>query len=147
MPREFIIGNSTFKASPNMIPCFKKPAHGEMPADKKFCNNKIAKPRVKSEHCIGILKGRFQFLKQIRIRIGGKGDTKITTRLVMICCILQNLLIDEKMPDEWYSPDGYDSEEDTNRLDKNDEVNLPVNPNSGDLHRTQLSNYLVEACR
>jgi hypothetical protein len=59
MPREFLIGDSTFKASPNMTPCFKKPAHGEMPAKKKFCSNKIAKPRVKSEHCIGILKGRF----------------------------------------------------------------------------------------
>jgi hypothetical protein len=45
-PREFLIGDSAFKASPNMIPCFKKPAHGEMPENKKFCNNKIAKPRV-----------------------------------------------------------------------------------------------------
>jgi hypothetical protein len=130
-----------------MIPCFKKPAHGEMPEKKKFCNNKIAKPHVKSEHCIGILKGRFQFLKQICIRIGGKDDTKRTTVLVLICCILQNLLIDEKMPGEWYSPDGCDSEEDTNGLDRNDEVNLHVNPNSGDLHRTQLYNYLVEAFR
>jgi hypothetical protein len=145
MPREFLIGDSAFKASPNMIPCFKK--HGEMPANKKFCNNKITKPRVKSEHCIGILKGRFQFLKQIRIRIGGKDDTKRTIHRVMICCILHNLLIDEKIPDEWYSPDGYDSEEDTNGLDENDELNLPVDPNSGDLRRAQLYNYLVEAFR
>jgi hypothetical protein len=63
----------------------------------------------------------------------------------MICCILHNLLIDEKIPDEWYSPDGCDSEEDTNGLDENDELNLPVDPNSGDLRRTQLYNYLVEA--
>jgi hypothetical protein len=54
--REFIIGDAAFKASPNMVPCFKKPTHGEMPANKEFCNNKIAKPRVKSEHCIRILK-------------------------------------------------------------------------------------------
>jgi hypothetical protein len=130
-----------------MIPCFKKPALGEIPANNKFCNNKIAKPRVKSEHCIGILKGIFQFLKQICIRIGGKDDTKRTIRLVMIYCILHNLLIDEKIPDEWYSPDRYDSEEDTNGLDENDELNLPVDPNSGDLLHTQLYNYLVEAFR
>jgi hypothetical protein len=51
---EFLIGNSAFKASPNMVLCFKKPAHGGMPGN--ICNNKISKPRVKSEHCIGIIK-------------------------------------------------------------------------------------------
>jgi hypothetical protein len=91
-----------------------------MPANKIFFNNKIAKPLAKSEHCIGILKGRFQFLKQSPIRIGRKDDTKRMIHLFMICCILHNLLIDKKIPDEWYSPVGYDSEEDSNGLDEHD---------------------------
>jgi hypothetical protein len=99
-----------------MVPCFKKPAHGELPANKISFYNKVAKPRMKSEYCIRYLKGRFQFLKQIRIRIEGKNDTKRSIRLVMVCYILHNLLIDEKIPDEWYSPDGYDTEEDSNGL-------------------------------
>jgi hypothetical protein len=32
-------------------------------------------------------------------------------------------------------------------MDENDEFNLPVDPNSGDLCPTQLYNYLVEAFR
>jgi hypothetical protein len=82
-------------------------------------------------------------LTQLRSRIEGNNDTKRIIRLVIVICILHNLLIDEKIPDESYSPDGYDSEEASKSLDHNDELNLPVDTNSGDLCRTQLHNYLI----
>jgi hypothetical protein len=98
-----------------MVPCSKKPAHGEISANKICFNIKVAKPHVKSEHCIGYLnKVRFQFLKEICILAESKNDTGIIIHLIMVWCILHNNLIDEKNPDCWYSPDIYNSEEEIN---------------------------------
>ncbi len=53
---EFIIGDSTFNPSKRMVPTYKKTAGQScLNAENEFFNGKIARARVKSEHCIGLL--------------------------------------------------------------------------------------------
>jgi hypothetical protein len=66
---EYIIGDSSFKASDIMIPTFKKPFNAELNPQQALFNAKIAKICIRSEHCIGMLKGRFQYLKEMWILI------------------------------------------------------------------------------
>jgi hypothetical protein len=56
-----------------MVSTFKKPAVGAlMHPDNEAFNTKLSKPRVTSDHTIGILKGRFSFLHSIQTRLTGK---------------------------------------------------------------------------
>ena len=65
-----------------------------MPYDKERFNTKLARCRILAEHTIGILKGRFPWLKQIHMRI--TEDKKHLTRILKFldcCIILHNLLL------------------------------------------------------
>ena len=91
---------------------------------KEFFNTQIGRLRVKSEHCIGILKNRFPAVRRNNIRVRGKGDIKRLLQLVDCADILHNILLDvgDEVPDEylqdidsghyWMSED--DGEEDSN---------------------------------
>jgi len=58
--KEYFLGNSVFLASAVMIPAFKKGHNSNLSEEKRFFNTKLAKAWIKSEHCIGLLKARFQ---------------------------------------------------------------------------------------
>ena len=69
-------------------------------------NTKLATERISTEHMIGILKGRFRWLRHIRMRISS--DKKIMVRILKYidcCVILHNLLIklggDDEMENVW----------------------------------------------
>ena len=66
--KQYLLGDTAYTASNIMIPPFK--AHGGLLTDNENAfNTLVSKVRVKSEHCIGILKGRFPFLRGIRMRL------------------------------------------------------------------------------
>jgi len=66
-------------------------------------HNKIGRARVKSEHCIGILKNRFPAVRRNNIRVRGKGDIKRLLQLVDCPAILHNILLDvgDEVSDEY----------------------------------------------
>jgi len=69
--------------------------------EEEFFNTKLGSPRLRSEHCIGILKNRFQYLKTINIRIKGRDQLKEFKDLVEACSVLHNILIkDDDIPQE-----------------------------------------------
>lgn len=49
--------------------------------------------RIRSEHAIGLLKGRFQALRQLRIQITASKHHKWAIMFVRCCLILHNLII------------------------------------------------------
>jgi DDE superfamily endonuclease len=98
--REYLLGDSAFTASDLMIPPFKNPTGSTMSGNKAAFNTLLSKPRVKSEHCIGILKGRFPFLRCIRLKIGGKQDMKRIVCYVRGTVILHNFLRTEGFNEE-----------------------------------------------
>ena len=74
--------------------------------EKEFFNTKVAVVRIKSEHCIGILKSRFPCMKQINIWIKhGNKEGKEIVRLVGACAVLHNILLqcNDEIPQTWYN--------------------------------------------
>ena len=105
--REYLLGDSAYSASPVMVQAFKKEATvAELPQNHAFFNTKLAQVRIASEHCIGILKGRFPCLKQNNIKLkNSKAEVKELVELVGACIVLHNMLIDydeDPIPESWY---------------------------------------------
>eukprot|EP00980_Cylindrotheca_fusiformis_P014079 scaffold3682_cov70-Cylindrotheca_fusiformis.AAC.1 len=106
--REYIIGDSAFENSRHMVSAFKKPKGESIPPSHEKFNEKLAKLRIISEHCIGILKGRFPWLRSIRMKI--KEDKKYLRRILSMLdatIVLHNILIDfgEEEQDDWIDDD------------------------------------------
>lgn len=66
-----------------LVAPYKKPER-DLPHNEKF-NNHVSMVRIRSEHTIGFLKGRFQSLKGLRINIKGKRAHKFATYWVAAC--------------------------------------------------------------
>lgn len=64
---EFVWGDSAYTLTERMIPVHKEPA-SFIPENALF-NTTVSCLRVRSEHCNGALKGRFQCLRGLRVRI------------------------------------------------------------------------------
>jgi hypothetical protein len=61
---------------------------------------------VKIEHTIGIWKGRFPFLRNIRVRIAAKKDFSFLIKLVKASAIIHNLFVQQHtVPKSWLSLD------------------------------------------
>ena len=59
----------------------------------------MAQSRVQIEHAIGILKGQFSSLREMRTQLRNKDEMKETIDWIMACTILHNLLANLK--DQW----------------------------------------------
>ena len=58
-PTEYVICDTAFNPSPFCIPAFSADVEFLQSADTQLFNFTLSKPRVSSEHTIGIVKGRF----------------------------------------------------------------------------------------
>jgi hypothetical protein len=142
---QYLLGDSAFQASAIMIPAFKKPPKGELDGNKTYFNKQLARPRVKTEHSIGLIKARFQYFKSIRVVLKTKVNMRKITRLFMCACIIHNLLIAEPIPAEWENEIKTLIRENRRRFTPNDELNLPISQNAkGDERRKQLFAFLLE---
>ena len=137
-PKEYLLGDSAFCTSPIMVPSFKKAHNAGLTEEKEYFNTKLAKIRIKSEHCIGLLKARFQKLRDIRHPIRSRKDLRRVLNDILCACVLHNLLINSEIPDEWCeSIAEYE-------LDEDDELNQPIESNNGNTRRNQLFSYMLE---
>jgi hypothetical protein len=68
---------------------YKKP-ESEAPENTPF-NNQVSMLRIRSEHAIGFLKGRFQSLKGLRVSINDEKSHKYATYWAMCCISLHNV--------------------------------------------------------
>jgi len=77
------------------MPAFKKPIGAFLDDDLEFFNTRLSKCRIISEHCIGLLKGRFPFLKSLRflLREDGKEGVERICEHVEAAMVLHNLLV------------------------------------------------------
>jgi len=89
---EFAWADSAYAVNSRTIPVHKKPASND-PANALF-DKTVAHLRIRSEHCMGALKGRFQCLRGLRISINSKRDHHFACRWITIAVILHNLIID-----------------------------------------------------
>ena len=147
---EYLLGDTAYSASPIMVQSFKKnTGEAELPANHAFFNTALAQVRISSEHCIGILKGRFGCLKRNNIKL--KHDEKEVKELVELigsCMVMHNLLIDyneNEIPASWYEDmeinidwTMYDEEE-----DDVEEVTETNTDRRHYVYNSLVNNYLV----
>jgi hypothetical protein len=148
-PTQYILGDTAYENDWYVLSSFRKPAGGIMPHEQEVFNSAMKTLRVVSEHTIGILKGRFPFLRTIRMVIkddGGKSIRKMC-EYVEAAIILHNLLVEQKdeVPDQWVDSDDLSDMEDPNRGMSAAEIadlHSPVPPNAPrDLRRQQMAGY------
>jgi DDE superfamily endonuclease len=136
---QYLIGDSAFCPSNYISPTFKKPFNADMDEYKTFFNMMLAKPRIRSEHCIGLLKGRFPYLKRIQVIISNKNSLIRINRLVTTSAILHNMLLDEEYPVEWIEEENED--EDSSSDETSEELHTTI-PDNG--RRTRIFQVLCE---
>ena len=142
LPQEYLLGDSAFTNCPNMVTTYKR-THGEsqLNSEKEFFNRKVATPRIKSEHCIGLLKNRFPVLRGLRNRISGKQSMEQVVNLFSSIAVLHNILIGDadEIPSDWYKSTTEDLE-----LSNEHELMQPTEKgDQNDMRRQQLHNYLM----
>ena len=144
---EYNMGDSAFSNSPFMVSSYRK-AKGELlEEDHEKFNTKLAKLRIRSEHCIGILKGCFPWLRSIRMKVTDDPKSmRHILRLIDATVILHNMLIEfrEEDQDSWIGDDDCSLHYDLLR-EPSDELNKAIHPSAEkDRRRTQLLMYFKE---
>ncbi|VDC04502.1 unnamed protein product [Peniophora sp. CBMAI 1063] len=89
---EFAWVDSAYPLSSRTIPVHKQPAADER--QNRIFDQAVSHLRVRSEHCMGALKGRFQCLRGLRANINSPQDHIQACRWMTVCIILHNLIID-----------------------------------------------------
>ena len=75
-----------------MIPVHKKPA--SLIRENAIFDRAVSHIRVRSEHCMGALKGRFQCLRGLRVSIKTPEEHFKACQWIKVAIILHNLVID-----------------------------------------------------
>ena len=123
-----------------MVPAYKKTSARDLSREQELFNKTLSSPRVESEHAIGMLKGRWPYLRSIRMKIRRKNKKRCLKKIfnyIRCCVILHNLLIEEDT--EEYLDD------DVSVIDADNVLNRPL-PDfmERDFRREELKNYIME---
>ncbi|KAF7367676.1 DDE Tnp4 domain-containing protein [Mycena sanguinolenta] len=88
---EFAWGDSTYTVNSRTISVNKKPA--ALDPDNTIFDKTLSRLRVRSEHCMGALKGRWQCLRGLRLSINSNREHIAACRWVTIATILHNIVV------------------------------------------------------
>lgn len=97
---QYVLGDAGFSQSDYIVAVSKKPRNGELSKEDITFNNQIARLRVRIEHAFGILKERFQSLKELRIFIQSENDLIYASSWIRACVVLNLFLMDQQGEDE-----------------------------------------------
>ena len=104
----YLIADSAMENSPSCVSSFKAPRGHSLPEDHEKFNTVNGRLRVTSEHTIGILKGRFPWLRLIPMIITEEpASLKKILKVIDCCVILHNLLLSwrDEGPEEFVEQD------------------------------------------
>ncbi|POW21082.1 hypothetical protein PSHT_02816, partial [Puccinia striiformis] len=76
LPGQYLLADSAFITTETVVSAFKRPPHGQLTNEQHRFNYILAQNCVQIECCIGALKGRFQSLKGLQLRIGDRKDQR-----------------------------------------------------------------------
>ena len=137
----YLIGDSAFNNSSSVVAKFKAPRGHCLTQEQERFNTHVESLRVTSEHSIGMLKARFPWLRCIPMIITDDPESvKVILRVIEVCVILHNLLLDlhdDDLPQGWY--EGWSVVDVIG--DPDFDTNLPTN-SPGDARRERLLDYL-----
>lgn len=104
---------------------------------------------MRVKHAFAALKGRFQSLHELRMKIQTKKDVKVAVYWVMSCIILHNMIIrfEEEMGDRIESTTEWAVEEGRNLQDGDADVVADAVGTAGQQFRMKLSAELLQHLR
>lgn len=89
---EFAWCDSAYTLTRRTMTVHRKPA--SLIRQNSIYDTAVSNIRVRSEHCMGALKGRFQCLRGLRVNINNQQDHIEACRWITIAIILHNMVID-----------------------------------------------------
>ena len=116
---EYLLADSAFTPSNIIVPSFKRKPGVELPPIQSEFNTLVAKCRYLNENTIGILKGKFPYLRGMSTCIKTNEDIKRVLGRITVFIIFHNVLIDDHINVEWvkdpeyYNPDEPDALDDS----------------------------------
>lgn len=143
---EFAWVDSAYPLTSHCIAVHKKP--GNLKPENIIFDKQASNICVRSEHCMGALKGHFQCLKGLRVQINSNTDHIKACQWITAAIILHNLIIDtEGMVDNL--PVLADEDRGVDMHMEDDGINIQEQqaPNdeehAGEEKRAQLTNELI----
>ncbi|MBW0567242.1 hypothetical protein O181_106957 [Austropuccinia psidii MF-1] len=94
---EYLLADLAYPLGEHCIPCYKAPATQD--ANNQQFNFWISHSRVRVEHCIGILKGRWASLAGLQFLFYKSANLEHMVRWIYVCAVLHNILAD--LGDSW----------------------------------------------
>lgn len=95
---EYLLADSGYPLSRHVIIPYKKP-HTNKQRNRAF-NKHLSQVRIKVEHCIGILKGRWQSLRGLRRLLLKPEHHKKAVQWCDVCMVLHNMTLDDGWVEE-----------------------------------------------
>jgi hypothetical protein len=92
---QYLLADSAYPPETFVVPTYKKPNGGTMSSENERFNLYHANTRIGIEHCIGMLKGRFQSLKELRYNLREEKDMHMLILHIEACAIIHNLCIND----------------------------------------------------
>ncbi|KAG2215120.1 hypothetical protein INT45_002992 [Circinella minor] len=96
---EYLLGDSGFECLKNIIVLYKKPRNSELTDQQDTFNMRLSSVRIHIEHTIGILKMRFQSLRELPIQLQDKDSAKHAVDWIKACMILHNMITAYRLDD------------------------------------------------
>ena len=113
-PGEYLLGDSAYPCNRAVITPYKRPLANSRPNTRfNFLHSKV---RVDIEHAFGILKGRWQSLNGLRVRISNARRYDFAVKSIMACVVLHNILIQQG--DQWEGGRGWLVDRSTERASR-----------------------------
>lgn len=94
---KYLLADSGYASLEHIVPTFKRSHRIPLSPAHTHFNNVIAKIRIASEHCNGMLKGRFGSLKELRLVISDERSAAHVCAWISACVVVHNFLIDERL--------------------------------------------------
>ena len=115
---------------------------------QRHFNHHLSRIRISSEHAIGLLKGRFQSLRELHIQINSQNQFDFAIIWIRVCFILHNFIIDiegdshDDMNAEWERNSDYGL--------RNDEEDVAIHGDDSEVvpsPHDPRDNLVVALCR
>jgi hypothetical protein len=90
-PGEYLLADAAYAVSTYCVPPYKAPATDH--EDNEKFNFYLACSRARNEHCIGVLKGRWQSLRELRHRLQDDSSMENLCSWTLSCCVLHNIMV------------------------------------------------------
>lgn len=97
---EYILADSGYASTEFILPTFKRSHSNPLTPAQNHFNNALSKLRVASEHCNGMLKGRFGSLKELRLLILDEKSAAYVCSWIAACVVIHNFLIVMRLAEE-----------------------------------------------